>query len=121
MHVAPPGGLGLAAIETDARDAGVGQEEFGKIIDYDRFIVDRGIEAALPDAASDHVPERNAGRRERCLAARVGRLWIKAADHPENRPEMIARVRVVLPRSKRGITRHAAKNQQACRCARNRW
>src|SRR5262245_51993523 len=75
-----PGVGGLPAVEADAADARVLREEFREIVDADRALDDRGVEAPRPAAARDHVPERDTRCEEAAPAARVGRARIEAEE-----------------------------------------
>src|SRR6187402_2919044 len=62
---ATPGMLRLAAVEADAADCRMLGEEARKVVDADRVLPDRGVEAPGADAAFQHVPERDPAALQR--------------------------------------------------------
>ena len=64
-------------------------------------------------AAADDVPQRDAGGGETLEALRVGELRPGAEERAHDRPEGVARVRVILRGGERGRARQTAEHQHA--------
>ena len=84
-------------------------------------VADRAVEAPLPAARDDRVPQRDAARPQRGETPRIGqRRERHAGDRREQRPEVIARMRVVLLGCERRGPRKAAEDQHARVAAKHR-
>ena len=73
-------------------------QEAGKIVGHDRSRLDVAVEAALPFAALQDVPQSQAGRGQLLQAFSVGQHRVRAEEFAEDRPEQIARMGVVFAR-----------------------
>jgi len=81
--------------------------------DDDRRLDDVRVQARSSRAGREHVPEGDPAIPERSDPLGVGRFAGDAETGFDERPEQVARVRIVLARPQRGLARHRAEDQQA--------
>ena len=75
-----------------------------------RRIADRAVEAALPPARDDRVPETDAACAQRDEPPAIRHLGQRHAGHGrDQRPEVIARMRVVLAGGERRCARESCR------------
>ena len=83
----------------DGRQPGAAPAQAGKVVDL--RVADAGVQAAHPLAAGVHVPQAQAPRQQPVAAQAVVlpvRQRVLRPERLHNAPEMVLRVRIVLPR-----------------------
>ena len=113
FDVPPEATFGLGAVEEDVTDRRMSGEESGQVVGDQCVVLDSRIEAALAAAGIQHVPYGNAGPAQLGFPCLIIQLRRKAQHFAHERPERIARVRVILVGGERGQPRHAAEDQDA--------
>jgi len=73
------------------------REEPFEVIDQDRLRINVGIRTAGTDARSQDIPHRDPRSQDSCDALLVGNSMVESQELPEDRPERISRVPVILP------------------------
>ena len=111
--MATPCGRGLLPIEADPANSRMRGEEGGKVIDTHGVPLDRGVETPRPDAALEHVPDRDASFLQRGFATRVRRRRLESENRAGDAPELVVTVGVVLVGRERSLSWHAAENEDA--------
>jgi len=89
-------------------------EQLRDRVRHDRRLVDVRIEAAAAGTGMQHVPQRNTARLQPLQPLPIGKIPRKAEQLGQNRPERVARMRVILLRFEGSLSRHAAQNQDSC-------
>lgn len=74
------------------------REKWREIVGDGRFRRDSRIQAAMPPATLQHIPQRNTRFGKQVNAPRVSQGWkIGIQQRGHDRPELVARMRVILP------------------------
>ena len=94
---------------------GTARQQRADVVRLDAARIDVRIEAARPQAAVHHVPQRHAVAAQHRQAARVRGGNSQTENGGHQRPEGIGRVGVVAPRGQRGGARHRTEHQHARR------
>ena len=90
------------------------REEPREVVDHDRLRVDIAVEASLPFAVLQHVPQGDPVRPQRLGCRRVVGVTWEPQQLPEDGPERILGMRVVATLPQGLCARHAAEHQDTC-------
>src|SRR6056297_246309 len=121
QHTALEALFGQSAVERQKGNRRTRGEQAVEIVRHDRGRLHFLVQAAVPAAFTDHVPQGDAMFAQPGQATRVGKLAVDAEQRFHDRPERIARMRIIRLHIQRAGTGHAAEHQHPGRIVMDRF